>query len=939
MGEVTYLGETLWIHNLGHFLLLLSFVAAGFSAFSYLKDTLHLRDSEEVSSWQKLGRIGFTIHGVAILSVIAMIFYAMATKMFEYYYVFQHVNSELPNKYILSAFWEGQEGSFMLWMFWHVILGFIVMLKSDKWQSPVIFTIAMAQLFINMMILGIHIEIGDYIAKIGSNPFVLLRQSIDAPIFSNADYLSLIEGNGLNPLLQNYWNTIHPPVLFLGFASTIIPFGYVMGGLLTGRHKEWLRPAIGWALFSTFIFGVGILMGSAWAYEALTFGGFWAWDPVENSSFVPWVALVAGVHVHLIAMNTGYSIRSTYFLYILAFILVIYSTFLTRSGVLGDTSVHAFTEMGLETQLLMFLGLFSLLGFGAFIYNFKSISEPKKEESIYSREFWMFIGSLVLMFSAILIIGATSLPVFNKIVDFFNPGYEGLVIQDPIEHYNKYQIWIASFIGVLSAFGVFLKYRALPFKASHWKKILTPLGFGMGMAVLSVVLLEQWIVLEFFQYRILALLCFFTIYTNLYYLLSAVRKDARLGASGLSHAGFAIMVIGVLASGLNNRHISQDPFGERGTVPDDQLNKLVFLLKDIPKIMNGYQMEYVSDTLIERERYFTVNFTQYDDDGTLKDQFTLTPSVLLSNDKQTVKAQIPSTRHYFTYDIFTHVQGLPPYKRDAQEAQEVEDSLKYINYNVAIGDTFSTQNYKGKLESITYTPTNKNFNPANSDLAIGLNLSFWEADVDTIYKVQPVLSLDNALIITIGELINNLELKVRVNDTLMNDLIAPQSELNYESFTIKAGEYIKYQGHDIVLAGFNQEPENRLYVKEEEDIALAAKISIDNQYNIEPIFLIRDGQQMHFNEYVPQVGMHIRFVNIDPQKEEFTFLIGKEPVRTDMMFPIEVAENAPRNDWIYLEARLFPGINLFWVGSITMLLGFLWSLVMRAIYKSKKSTA
>ena len=133
---------------------------------------------------------------------------------------------------------------------------------------------------------------------------------IDAPIFSTADYLSLIEGRGLSPLLQNYWMTIHPPVLFLGFASTAIPFGFALGGLLTKDHKGWLRPALRWSLFSAFFLGTGILMGAAWAYEALGFGGYWAWDPVENAVFVPWIILVAGIHTNLVALNTGYSIRT-----------------------------------------------------------------------------------------------------------------------------------------------------------------------------------------------------------------------------------------------------------------------------------------------------------------------------------------------------------------------------------------------------------------------------------------------------------------------------------------------------------------------------------------------------------------------------------------------------------------------------------------------------
>jgi cytochrome c-type biogenesis protein CcmF len=935
MGEVQYLGETLWIHQLGHFLLVLSFAMSALAVYAYLKDTLHLRNHEDSSNWKGIGRTAFTIHGVAMLAVIAMIFYAMGAKMFEYYYVFQHVNTALSQQYIFSAFWEGQEGSFMLWMFWHIILGFIIMAKAGKWESPVIFTIALAQFLINIMLLGIHIEIGDFVTKIGINPLVLLRQAIDAPIFSNADYLSLIEGNGLNPLLQNYWNTIHPPVLFLGFASVIIPFGFALGGLITGKHKEWLQPAMKWSLFSAFIFGVGILMGSAWAYEALTFGGFWAWDPVENSSFVPWLALVAGVHTHLIAKNTGYSIRSTYFLYILSFVLVLYSTFLTRSGVLGDTSVHSFTEMGLETQLLILVGIFTLLGFGLFIAKFKKIPEPKREESIYSREFWMFIGALVLLFSAILIIGATSLPVFNKLVNYFSPGYEGLVIQDPMEHYNKYQIWIGVFVSVLAGSTVFLRYRAQPLKGQALNKFIKRIVISLIGAIVAYALLVQWIDLGFFQYRILAIACFFTVFSNLGYILRSFKTDMRMAAAGMSHLGFGLMIIGVLASGLNQSYISQDPFGQAGVVPEENLNEMVLLYEDFPLFLNGYWVEYNGDTLIDRERYFDVDFTRVDPSNKILDKFNLQPSVLLSNDRTKVNAQIPSTKHYLSKDIFTDIVGLPPYKRDVETAQEIEDTLNYVTYFMGIEDTITTEDFSASLKGITFKPKNKNFNPENSDFAVGADIEFWRNGADTSYKIQPVLSLDNALIITIGELVNPLNLKVKINDTLMNEILLPQQELVFESFTIKAGEYIKYKGHEIILTGFNQNPSSRQFSKEEGDIAISAKINIDSKYDIEPIFLIRNDQPMHFKEYVPETGLHIRFVNINPEDEEFTFMVAKEERDPNWKFPIQIAEDAPRNDWIYLRARVFPGINFFWLGSVLMMLGFLVSVIIRTVKKAK----
>src|SRR5688500_16236542 len=154
---------------------------------------------------------------------------------------------------------------------------------------------------------------------------------------------------------------IHPPVLFLGFASTIVPFAFAMGGLWHKRYGEWVRPAMPWMVFSGMLLGTGILMGGAWAYEALSFGGFWAWDPVENGSLVPWIILIAGLHTMMIYRARKSALLSSYIFVTLTFLLILYATFLTRSGVLGDSSVHSFTDLGLSGQLLLFMFAFIII--------------------------------------------------------------------------------------------------------------------------------------------------------------------------------------------------------------------------------------------------------------------------------------------------------------------------------------------------------------------------------------------------------------------------------------------------------------------------------------------------------------------------------------------------------------------------------------------------
>ena len=453
-----YIGEHIWAGNLGRLAVTLSLTSALLAVLAFWL-------AEKKDSWKGLGKVAFSVHAFSVFAIVGTLFFMMANHYFEYDYVWKHTSLDLPPKYLFSDFWEGQEGSFLLWMFWHAVLGMILLFTAKKWSGPVLGVIAAVQVFLSSMILGVYV----FGLKLGSSPFVLIREvpeNIGLPWTQMPDYLqrfpSFMDGSGLNPLLQNYWMTIHPPTLFLGFASTIVPFAFAIGALLRKDYKSWIKPALPWAFFSVMILGTGILMGGAWAYEALSFGGFWAWDPVENSSLVPWITIVAAAHLILIQKNKGGVLPSAFFMSIISFILVLYSTFLTRSGVLGDSSVHAFVDLGLSGQLLIYLLFFVLYSFGLFAIRYKSIPKPKKEETINSREFWVFIGSMVLMLASLQITISTSMPVFNKL---FGP--EGLIpvydanktIANPLEHYNQWQVPFAIVITLLIAIGQFLTYK------------------------------------------------------------------------------------------------------------------------------------------------------------------------------------------------------------------------------------------------------------------------------------------------------------------------------------------------------------------------------------------------------------------------------------------------------------------------------------------------
>ncbi|MEZ4950981.1 MAG: cytochrome c biogenesis protein CcsA [Saprospiraceae bacterium] len=928
MEEIQYIGEHLWPGRIGHFAIILSFATSLLASIAYFFAT-NRRKSPEYGSWLKIGRIGFLLHAFSIFTIVATFFFILVNNYYEYNYVWANTSDDLPFEYVFSAFWKDQEGSFLIWLFWHAVLGLILLFRAGKWEAPVLSILSLVQVVIGSMILGIYVG-WDEMVRVGVNPFLLLRDVMDAPIFAKADYLTLIEGKGLNPLLQNYWMTIHPPTLFLGFASTVVPFCYAVAGLWVGAHKEWLKPAQPWALFSGAILGIGILMGGAWAYEALTFGGYWAWDPVENMSLVPWLVLIAGIHTHLIAKSTGHSIRSTYLFYILTFVLVLYSTFLTRSGVLGDTSVHAFTELGLENQLLALIFIFLGIGLFLFFKRYKSIPAPEQEEATSSKEFWMFIGALVLLFSASMITVSTSLPVYNKIRQIFEPDFVGHVVKDPVDHYNRYQLYIGVFIGLLSAFAQFLRFREGNFSANR-SKFLKHVSISALIAAVLTVPVIMWIDHYAWQFILLLFSGLFTIVANLDYIFSFVRNNWKTAGSAISHIGFGIMIVGIMSSGIMKHHISKNAFVMKDLLDQERLEKNIILYKGLPMFMSGYEVEYKSDTLINHNRYYEVSFTELDEKGNKGESFTIHPNVLYDNDFEKVAAANPDTKHYLFKDVFTHIASLPAEQFSAEEAKNAEDSLKYEPYIALEGDTFFTKKNFGIVESIDRKPSHPDYEPEEGDIAIGTKIAFSDLESDSVYYANPVIVLRGQLVYTYSDKINELGLKVKLGEEMFQNFFPMEDSLNYQQFTFKQGDTIHFQGWDVQFAGFNKEVNHEGYKAEEGDIAVSAVMNVfkdDEAGTAEPVYLIRDSRPFNLKDEVAKYGFHFRFTGIDPATETVTMLVAKVDPKTRKI-PMEIAENATRNDWIVLESIVFPGINFFWIGSLMMMIGLAISMWLR----------
>jgi cytochrome c-type biogenesis protein CcmF len=705
-----YIGEHLLPGQIGHFLVVLSLVSSLVAMIAYCK-AAQATLPDDISRWKRLARIAFITDALSVFVIFSIILLIISNHYFEYYYAWNHSDKSLAPKYLLSSIWEGQEGSFLLWTFWHAVLGLILMRTAKKWEAPVLTVISFAQVCLATMILGVYV----FDVKIGSTPFMLTRQI--TPAVMPADYLSLPkmqDGNGLNQLLQNYWMVIHPPVLFLGFASTIVPFAFAIAGLWKKDFGGWIKAALPWSLFSAGILGTGIMMGAMWAYESLTFGGYWAWDPVENASLVPWLVLVAGVHTQLVYNATGHSLRATYLFFILSFLLILYSTYLTRSGDLQDTSVHAFVDSGMNWQLRVFVFVFVIPSLILFIARYKKIPHIVKEENTWSREFWMFIGSLVLFLSAMAIIVPTSFPIFNKL---FGTGW--VIGEDREFPYNRIQIFVAVVLGVLTAVTQYFKYKNTS-KSYVGKKIWLP----TVLALLLSVSISIWGGIDYDKYGLgylaaIHLALFAAIYAvvaNTGYIWAGLKGKVAAAGASVGHLGFGLLLVGILISSSKKEVLSVNTLNPLNFGPEAKNEGLenLTMFTGVRTDMGAYWATYVRDSVTEKGKmnYFRIDMERKDG----KDRFTLYPNLVKNTKGGEGFSGNPDSKHYWHKDIFSYVNY-------SSRLQEPTDTSKFKSHTVQMGDTIYYSEGFMTLDSVTVNPRNDKYQFAPGDTAIMANLN------------------------------------------------------------------------------------------------------------------------------------------------------------------------------------------------------------------------
>lgn len=339
--------------------------------------------------------------GVAALATVVAFFHLMslcANHRFEFKYVVDYTSADLHGPFAYAATWAGQEGSFLLWAFWTAVIGTFVAWKAGTWESRVMpfYLSTLALLF------GILTWL---------SPFELVPHVPGMP-------WPPTDGFGLNPSLQNYWMAIHPPTIFFGFVSLSIAFSYAIAALIWrdyGTHENprdaaWVIRVMPWVLMAVATLGVGLFMGGYWAYETQGWHGFWGWDPVENASLFPWLASIALAHGLIVQRSRGGMARTNLFLAVLAWNLFLYGTYLTRSGVLSNVSVHAFGMLANRALylLLALIGLHAGLGVFLLLFRWRSVPGRPVSDSLLARDTAMVLAVSLMTVAAIAVCIGTS---------------------------------------------------------------------------------------------------------------------------------------------------------------------------------------------------------------------------------------------------------------------------------------------------------------------------------------------------------------------------------------------------------------------------------------------------------------------------------------------------------------------------------------------------
>jgi len=450
------------ISDLGYFATQLALVAAAAATLAGV-----VAGITHSAAWGDVARRGvYALFALVTLALLCL-FHAFATLDFQLAFVAENAARSMALPYRIAALWGGQAGSLLLWT-WMTVAYAAAAITVQRRERPLVPWVC--------AVLAANAAFFLILLNFASNPFDKLPpQHV------------MSDGNGLNPLLQHPVMMIHPLVLYMGLTGFSVPFAFALAALFSGQlGTTWMRVTRRWTLWAWCFLSIGILLGGRWAYEVLGWGGYWAWDPVENASFMPWLAATAYLHSVMVQEKRDMLKVWNFALIGLTYGLCLFGTMITRAGLVQ--SVHAFAQTEIFGVLFAwYVGLAFVAFTAALLYRLPALRSPNKLESIVSREASFVINNWLFMAILAVVFFGTLYPKFSTFVQgrevLFGPAW-----------FDGYLVWIALPLLLLTGIGPLLAWRrATP--ANLRRQLVAPLGAGVATfaALLAIVGFEEWL--------------------------------------------------------------------------------------------------------------------------------------------------------------------------------------------------------------------------------------------------------------------------------------------------------------------------------------------------------------------------------------------------------------------------------------------------------------
>ncbi|MCU0494463.1 MAG: cytochrome c biogenesis protein CcsA [Chloroflexaceae bacterium] len=601
------------------------------------------------------GRLSSYAMLTAVLSAWFLLIALFLARRYDIAYVNNYSSNDLSIFFTVAATWAGQPGSFLIWIVWTAIAATLLIRRSRHFEPYV-----MAVL---MVILA-----GLMVFTIMLNPFSPLTDP------NTGQALTPNDGRGLNPTLHNFWMIIHPPILFWGYALATVPFAFAIAALLRRDYDTWVKRAMPWTLAAWTLLGLALLLGGYWAYETLGWGGYWGWDPVENSSLVPWILLTALLHGMLVQRTHGGLRRTNLLLALMTYFMVFYATFLTRSGAYANFSVHSFVAEGIYEALVGFMLALYTIGLGLFFWRWRDIPKRALSEKFFSRDSFFVLAILSLVMIALVIGLGTSMPVVSAI-----PGV-GHALQDTFARFTeidqggsipgtqeftdgRFSLTQAFYqrttpplglvVVVLLIIGPLLGWRD-----GNMRHLLHTLRWPAAAAVVAA------IVAMLIDVRGLLALAYVTLTvfafgTNLVMLIRTLRGGFLRIGGYLAHLGFALLVIGVVGSSAY-----ATPEERLSLAPGETVS-----LYGFDFTFNGYKVTPQNEGVID----LTVNHNG--------DTFNAQPH-LYPNEKMGMMMTFPAIKSYLWQDLYVSPAEYMPETNPNKPVLTTDDTITAGPYQI-----------------------------------------------------------------------------------------------------------------------------------------------------------------------------------------------------------------------------------------------------------------